>query len=147
MLAGKLFDRLPLNHSPRTPALLSSVLPPPMSGPIALWFFVSFFPYLSLCLSFLLDFRTSSGLSSFHSPSVNTPDRCVIRLGKIAKNGRAHSRRARRGCCCKLGFYYGNSHTYSRDSGFKSTARHFEDINNASLLTRGAYYGTSRNIL
>lgn len=31
VLAGKLFDRLPLNHSSRTPALLSSILPPPMA--------------------------------------------------------------------------------------------------------------------
>jgi len=30
VLAGKLFDRLPLNHSSRTPALLSRVLPPPL---------------------------------------------------------------------------------------------------------------------
>lgn len=30
VLAGKLFDRLPLNHSSRTPALLSSILPPPV---------------------------------------------------------------------------------------------------------------------
>lgn len=70
--------------------------------------------FLSISLSVSLSFSISAPplVSSFHSPSVSTPDRCVIRLGKIAKNGRAHSRRARKGCCCKLGFYYGNSHTH-----------------------------------
>lgn len=44
VLAGKLFDRLPLNHSSRTPALLSSVLPPPVATALA------------FCLSFSLPF-------------------------------------------------------------------------------------------
>lgn len=41
MLAGKLFDRLPLNHSSRTPALLSSILPPPVAGSTTPGLFVS----------------------------------------------------------------------------------------------------------
>lgn len=45
VLAGKLFDRLPLNHSSRTPALLSSIPPPPVAGSTTPRLFVSlFFP-------------------------------------------------------------------------------------------------------
>lgn len=124
VLAGKLFDRLPLNHSSRTPALLSSVLPPPVAT-------VS-----GLCRPLSLSLSPSSPplrwprarASSFQSPSVSTLDRCVTRPGKITMDiitrGRAGERarersraRAReqctRGCCCKLGFYYGNSHAHS----------------------------------
>lgn len=37
--------------------------------------------------------------------------------------------------------------TRARDSGFNSTAKRFEDINNASLLTRGAYYARGRVVI
>lgn len=43
VLAGKLFDRLPLNHSSRTPALLSSVLPPPVATTLTFCLSFSFF--------------------------------------------------------------------------------------------------------
>jgi len=65
-------------------------------------------------------------------------DRCVTRPGKITID----ARQARGGCCCKLGFYYGNSHT--RILGTAGLNRLRDALR---ILTHGAYYGTSRNIL
>lgn len=47
VLAGKLFDRLPLNHSSRTPALLSSIPPPPVADSTTPRLFVSLFLFPS----------------------------------------------------------------------------------------------------
>lgn len=52
--------------------------------------------------------------SSFQSLFVSTLDRCATRAWKNHDGYyNADARGAYRGCCCKLGFYDGNSHTRS----------------------------------
>lgn len=80
VLAGKLFDRLPLNHSSRTPCFI--ILRPASTRGNSVGF-------LSLFLSTLLSpssppFTMTARASSFQSSSVSTSDRCVNRPGKIA---------------------------------------------------------------
>lgn len=77
VLAGKLFDRLPLNHSSDSCfIILRSTSTRVYSGTVAFRLSLSF----SLFTSLLYDDRAPS---SFRNLSVDTSDRCVDRPGKI----------------------------------------------------------------